>query len=204
MILKRTITAAATLTVAALLITACSPAGPQPTPTLTNTPSPTSTARGPVDPPKDEASAVASAEDTLTEWFAVRGEVNAAGGKDTDRLKALSTGAALDRVLADAAQIASGPVLNVDKKNIDGPAKTEGSITYTPISAYGQKNDGIDNGLVTVNACQDASNYKVFASDGSPAMTPPSLRNKFDYQVIYDTKSKTWLVSDSISLNQTC
>jgi hypothetical protein len=204
MILKRTILTAASVTVAALLMTACSPTGPQPTPTSTGTPTPTSTARGPVDPPKDEASAVAVSEETLTEWFVVRGEVNAAGGKDTDRLKQLTTGNALPKVLADASQIANGPQLNKDGKNIDGPAKTQGAIKYVPLAAYGQPFEGIENGLVTIHACQDTSDYKVWAHDGSEAPTRPSERYLFDFQVTYSASAKAWLVSDLISLNQTC
>ena len=181
----------------------CSPTS-GPTPTKSSSPTPTSTSAGPVDPPKSEDEAVKAAEKALTEWFVVRGEVNAAGGKDTARLEKVATGNALTISQNDAKHVATGPILNADQKNVDGPAKTEGAIKYEPISAYGQAYEGVENGLVTVNACQDASGYKVFASDGSPAMTPPSLRNKLDYQVIYDAKAKAWLVFDSVSLNQTC
>lgn len=204
MTLKRTTTALIAIAAGIALLAGCSPtSGPQPT-ASSSSPTPTSNTAGPVDPPKDEAEAVKAAEKAVTQWLVVRGEVNAAGGKNTEPLKTVATGKALDRAIADATQISTGPVLNVDQKNVDGPGKTEGAIKYEPIAAYGQSNDGIENGLVTVNACQDASGYKVFASDGSPAMRPPSDRNKFDYKVIYDAKAKAWLVSDAVSLGQTC
>ncbi|WP_102191304.1 hypothetical protein [Microbacterium aurantiacum] len=202
MILKRTIAAAATFTVAALLMTACAPAAVE-------TPKPTQTTAAPetmapVAPPESEEEAVAAAEEVLTKWFEVRGEVNAAGGTDTEQLEALSTGTALERVLADAEQIANGPLLNVDEVNIDGPIKTEGAITYESKSAYGQEWEGVENGLVTINACQDGTDYKLFASDGSEGMRPAELRTTFDYQVIYDASREAWLVYDLISLGETC
>ena len=202
MILKRTLAAAATFTVAALLMTACAPAAVE-------TPKPTQTTAAPetmapVAPPESEEEAVAAAEEVLTKWFEVRGEVNAAGGTDTEQLEALSTGTALERVLADAEQIANGPLLNVDEVNIDGPIKTEGAITYESKSAYGQEWEGVENGLVTINACQDGTDYKLFASDGSEGMRPAELRTTFDYQVIYDASREAWLVYDLISLGETC
>lgn len=202
MILKRTLTAAAAITVAALLMTACSPSAVE-TPKPTETTAAPETA-APVAPPESEEEAIAAAEDVLTKWFEVRGEVNADGGTDTDRLEALSTGKALDRVLADAAQIASGPQLNVDGENIEGPVQTEGAITYETKSSYGQEWEGTANGLVTINACQDLSGYKIFASDGSEGMQPEEKRTTFDYQVIYDAGREAWLVYDSISLGETC
>lgn len=202
MILKRTLAAAATLTVAALLITACAPEA-------TETPKPTETTAAPetpapVAPPESEVEAIAAADEVLTEWFEVRGEVNADGGKDTERLEELSTGTALERVLANAAEIASGPLLNVDGENIEGPVKTEGAITYEMKSAYGQEWEGVENGMVTINACQDGTEYKLFASDGSEGMRPEELRTTFDYQVIYDADREAWLVYDLISLGETC
>ena len=63
--------------------------------------------------------------------------------------------------------------------------------------------DRVDNGLVTIHACQDASKYKVRASDGSEALRPDA-RTTFDYQVIYDAKSETWLVYNLVGLGQSC
>lgn len=201
MILKRTL-AAATLTVAALLMTACAPAAVE-------TPKPTQTTAAPetmapVAPPESEEEAVAAAEEVLTKWFEVRGEVNADGGTDTERLEAITTGRALDRVLADATQIANGPQLNEDKVNVEGPVKTEGAIKIEIKSAYGQEWESIPNGMVTVNACQDASEYKIWASDGSKGYPREQERDLFDYQVIYDADRQAWLVYDLIALGETC
>lgn len=202
MILKRTLAAAATFTVAALLMTACAPAAVE-------TPKPTQTTAAPetmapVAPPESEEEAVAAAEEVLTKWFEVRGEVNAAGGTDTEPLEAVAIGNALEVSVNDATHIATGPILNTDEKNIDGPGKTEGAITHETKSAYGQEWEGVEHGLVTINACQDGTSYKVFASDGSEAMRPADRRTTFDYQVVYDAEREAWLVYDLISLGETC
>lgn len=201
--LTRTLTAATGLVVATLLIAGCTTeAGPKPTPSQSSA-APEET-RGPVAAPESEDEAIEAAEAVLTEWFEVRGEVNAAGGTDTAELEELSTGTALERAVGDAAEIASGPLLNVDGENIEGQVTAEGAITYETVTAYGQEWEGTENGLVTINACQDASDYKLTASDGSAGMTPESLRNTFDYQVIYDAERQAWLVYDLISLGETC
>lgn len=201
--LTRTLTAATALVAATLLIAGCTAeAGPKPTPSQSSA-APEET-RGPVAPPASEEEAIEAAEAVLTEWFEVRGEVNAAGGTDTAELEELSTGTALERALADAKTIAEGPLLNVDSKSIEGPIKTEGAITYETKTAYGQEWEGTENGLVTINACQDGTDYKLFASDGSEGMRPADLRTTFDYQVVYDADSEAWLVYDLISLGETC
>lgn len=201
--ITRTLTAAAGIAAATLLIAGCSPtADPTPKPTESSA-APVETMK-PVDAPKTEDEAIENAEAVLTKWLKTRGEVNAAGGKDTAPLKALSTGAALDFALNDAAEISTGPLLNVDGKSVEGPVKTEGAITYETKAAYGQESNGIENGLITINACQDATDYKLFASDGSEGMRPENLRTTFDYQVTYDADRKAWLVYDLISLGETC
>lgn len=189
---------------AALTLTACTGTGnPNPTASTSTTPTPTSTAGTKVPPPANEDEAIAAADSVLTEYFVARGEVNAAGGTDTSSLEVLATGKALDVAVRDAAYVAEGPVLNVDQVNVEGPATTEGAIKYETLSAYGQPWEDVENGLVTINACQDASEYKVFASDGSEALRPDA-RTTFDYQVIYDSERETWLVYDLISLGESC
>ena len=150
-----------------------------------------------------EDEAITAAETVLTQYFVTRGEVNAAGGTDTAPLEAWATGRALEVAVNDAAGIAEGPILNVDQVNVEGPATTEGAIKYETVASYGQEWEGIENGLVTINACQDASEYKVWASDGSEAMRPEA-RSTFDYQVVYDSESETWLVYNLISLGESC
>ena len=189
---------------AALTLTACTGTGnPNPPASPSNTPTPTSTAGTKVPPPASEDEAIAAADSVLTEYLVARGEVNAAGGTDTSSLEVLATGKALDVAVRDAAYVAEGPVLNVDQVNVEGPATTEGAIKYETLSAYGQPWEDVENGLVTINACQDASEYKVFASDGSEALRPDA-RTTFDYQVIYDSERQTWLVYDLISLGESC
>lgn len=200
---KRIVTALAAVALGSALLAGCTPsANPTPKPTE-STAAPEET-RGPVAPPESEEDAIKAADAVLTEWFEVRGEVNATGGTDTAPLEELSTGKALEATLNDAAHIASGPQLNVDGENIDGPVTTEGAITYETVTAYGQEWEGTENGLVTINACQDGSDYKVFASDGSAGMQPENQRLTFDYQVIYDAERQAWLVYDLVSLNEPC
>lgn len=189
---------------AALTLTACTGTGnPNPTGSTSGTPSPTSTAGTKVPPPASEDEAIDSAESVLTDYFVTRGEVNAAGGADPSPLEALATGKALAVAVNDAAYVAKGPVLTVDQVNVDGPATTEGAIKFETVTAYGQPWEEVENGLVTINACQDASEYKVLASDGSEALRPEA-RTTFDYQVIYDSERETWLVYDLISLGESC
>lgn len=200
---KRIITALAAVALGSALLAGCTPtADPTPEPTeATATPEET---RGPVAPPESEEEAIEAADTVLTEWFEVRGEVNAAGGSDTGRLESITDGPALTIVLDDAGQIANGPQLNEDKVNVEGPAKTEGAITFESLGAFGQEWEGVDNGLVTINACQDSSEYKIWASDGSPGYPRSQERNLFDYQITYNAEREAWLVYDAVYLGQTC
>ena len=200
----RTLLAAAAL-IGALTLAGCTTPQGNVTPTRsTSTPTPTPTPTEAA-PPADEAEALTAADAVLTEWFKVRGEVNAAGGTDTAPLEELSTGRALDVALESAARIATGPLVNVDGQSIDGPSTTEGQITYETIAEYGQEWNGTPNGLVTINACQDSTGYKITTNDGKPAMVDPNnARLVYDYQVVYDTERKAWLVYDLINTGATC
>lgn len=200
---KRIITALTAVALSSMLLAGCTTTnGPTPTPsTASATPTPTTGTKVP--PPANEEEAISAADAVLKEYFVTRGEVNAAGGTDTTPLNAVATDKALEVAVKDAERIATGPILNVDQKNVEGPGKTEGAIKFETVSAYGQKWEEVENGLVTINACQDASDYKVWASDGSEALRPDA-RTTFDYQVIYDTKTETWLVYNLISLGQSC
>lgn len=132
---------------AALTLTACTGTngqGPTNGPSESATPTPTATS---FDPPADEDEAIDNADAAVTNWLAVRGEVNATGGTDVERLEQLATGRALEITLNDAATVANGPVLNEDGEQIDGPATTEGAFTHETLSAYAQEYEG------TARAC---------------------------------------------------
>jgi len=200
---KRIITALTAIAISGVLLAGCTgTAGPTPTAT-TASPTPTPSAGTKVPPPANEAEAIEAADAVLTQYFDTRGEVNAAGGTDTSPLEAFATGKALEVAVNDASHIAEGPILNVDQVNVEGPGKTEGAIKYETVAAYGQPWEEVENGLVTINACQDATDYKVWASDGSEALRPDA-RTTFDYQVVYDVESETWLVYNLISLGESC
>lgn len=201
---KRSI-AIAGLIAAALTLTACSTGG-TPTPTKTTaTPSPTSTAlNSPVAAPKSQDDAITAAETVLATWYKTWAAVNAAGGTDTAPLKEVSTGQALSVVEDGANRIANGPLLNKDGESINGSATTKGAMTFEPSTAYGQKWQGIENGLVTIDGCQDSTNYHVTTHDGKPAMRRADDRIKLEYQVAYDPKSQLWLVLKQVDLQATC
>lgn len=200
---KRIITALTAIAISGVLLAGCTgTASPTPSPS-TASPTPTPSTGTKVPPPANEAEAIEAADAVLTQYFNIRGEVNAAGGTDTSPLEAFATDKALEVAVNDAAHIAEGPILNVDQVNVDGPGKTEGAIKYETVAAYGQPWEEVENGLVTINACQDASDYKVWASDGSEALRPDA-RTTFDYQVVYDAESETWLVYNLISLGESC
>ena len=201
---KRTLTAVASLIAGMVLLAGCSPT-PAPTtsatPAASTTPTPTAT---PVGPPASEADAIAAAEIVITRLLTAYSEIGGKGGTDTAPLKELATGSALDQELVSANRKLNGPLLNEDNVSVDGPSTTKGTITYEKIAAYGQENQGVPNGLVTVNLCKDLSNYFITTADGKPALRPQSLRNKFDYQVTYDSERKSWLVSNEVDLGQSC
>lgn len=197
--------AAALAIAGALTLAGCTGTQPpvsSPSVSTSETPTPTPTA---FEPPADEAEAIAAATATLTKWFEVRGEVNAAGGTDTAPLEELSIGRALSVAVDSATRIATGPLVNEDNISVDGPSTTEGQITFEMIAAYGQERDSIPNGLVTINACQDSTGYKITTNDGKPALTDPNnARLVYDYQVVYDASKKTWLVFDLINVGTKC
>lgn len=202
---KRIITALTAVALSGMLLAGCtSTAAPTPEPS-TASPTPTPTTGAKVPPPADEDEAIASATDVLTEWFKVRGEVNAAGGTDTAPIETLSTGRALSVALESANRIATGPLVNEDNVSVDGPSTTEGQITFETIAAYGQEQSGIENGLVTINACQDSTGYTITTNDGKPALVDPNnARLVYDYQVVYDAERQAWLVSDLINTGSKC
>lgn len=204
MILKRTLAAAATLTVAALLITACAPEA-APTPTATNTPTPTPTATSITgEAPADEAEAIEKAEATIELLHDVWEQVDASGGHTPELFDAVATGRMLTTAQQDALTTANGPILNEDGESIEGQSTVTGRLEFEPKTAYGQEYEGVANGLVIVPGCLDSSGLERTTADGKPAMKSPQTRSEVEYHVIYDAESKTWLVNDRIPLGTTC
>lgn len=203
--MNRTAPVIAGLVIAAAILTGCtSDPGPTWTP---GTPTPTATATTPttVEPPADEAEAIAAAEDTINRLLAAQSEINAAGGTDPSRYDDLAMGKALADFQTNAQRIAKGPLANENGENVEGQAKTEGIIVFEPETAYGQEFNGIPNALVIVPGCMDISGYKITTADGKPAYRPDSDRNKVEFQVTYDADRKLWLVSNQIDFTgQTC
>lgn len=190
----------------ALTLTACTGTGtPNPTGSGSATPTPTPSATAITgEPPADEDEAIDKAEATIDLLLATQAAVTGAGGTDTEPYNAVATGAALQRYIEDASRIANGPTLNEDGESIDGPSKVEGSVVFEPETAYGQEYEGIANGLVTVPGCLDLSGRKITTADGKPAMQNPNLRNQFEFQVIYNAETQSWLVRQLVDLGSTC
>lgn len=191
---------------AALTLTACTGTGNQnPTASPTDTATPTPTA-SPItgEAPADEDEAITKAEQTITLLFDVWEQVDATGGNSPELFDIVATGRMLTRVQEDASRTANGPILNEDGESIEGQASVEGRIEFEPTTAYGQEYEGINNGLVIVPGCQDASGRITTTADGKPAMQNPTPRNEVEFHVIYDAETKTWLVNDRIDLGTTC
>jgi len=191
---------------ATLTLAGCTGGGPTPSSSSpSDTPSPTSTAlNNPVNAPKTQNDAIQQAQGVLATWYKTLSSVLVAGGTDTAPLKHLAIQPALQVGLDGADRIANGPLLNADGQSVPGSAKATGEITFAPSTAYGQTWQGVDNGLVTIDGCQDSSNYHITTHDGKPAMRPPHDRIKLEYQVSYDAKTKLWMVSKQVDLQATC
>lgn len=192
---------------ATLTLAACSSgetADPTTAPSENTTPTPTPSVTS-YEPPATEEEAIAAAEETIKRIFEAQSVINAAGGVDASRYEDLAMGKGLEWFTQDATRIANGPLLNEDMENVEGQSSTEGAITFEVETAYGQQLGEIDNGLVLVPGCMDASKYKITTADGKPAFRPDSVRSKVELQVSYDTQRSQWLVSDFIgSSGQTC
>lgn len=203
---KRIITALTAVALSSMLLAGCTTTnGPTPTPS-TASPTPTATAPTSItgEAPKDEDEAIDKAKATIGLLHDVWEQVDASGGHDADLFEAVATGAMLTTAQQDAARTAEGPILNVDGENVKGQATVTGKLAFEPKTAYGQEYEGVDNGLVIVPGCLDASGRVTTTADGKPAMTNPNPRNEVEYHVIYDAKTKTWLVNDRVSLGTTC
>jgi outer membrane murein-binding lipoprotein Lpp len=199
----RTLITIGALLVSATLLAGCSsPTTPAAIPTTSATPTPT--ASGPVSAPKDEAEAIAAAEDAIDRLLTVYTEVDAAGGTNPEAFEAVAIGNALEDAKADAYRTAHGPILNEASESIEGQATVTGTLVFEQITAYGQEWQGIPNGLVIVPGCLDNSGRITTTADGQPAMKNPKPRNKVEFRVSYDAEREAWLVADRTSLGETC
>lgn len=186
----------ATAMLGGLMLTGCTPADPDPTPepTETSTPEPTATT---APAPESEAEAIAAGEQAIATYLEVRADINAAGGTETDPLKALATGPALRLALDDAGRIA------------EASYKTEGVLEFSSTMGYavdlvGQDGTAYPFSSVNITGCQDGSNYKVFNSDGTPAQQPTEQRNVLEFNVIWEPNEQLWLVNTVIATGETC
>jgi hypothetical protein len=179
------------------VLAACTP-DPQPTAITSSSPSasPSQTSFA-VPAPEDESEAIDFAERTIDRFLEVRGEVNAAGGTDTDELGQVATGPALRIALDDAARV------------VELGWKSEGALTFEPATAYAVDlvaEDGTSYPFSSVNVtgCQDGTNYTGTNPDGTPIQRPANLRAEIEFNVIWDPNLTLWLVNSIIATGATC
>lgn len=195
---RRTLAVLAVATAGVLALAGCTPQDNKPTPAPTSaspSPTPTSTTTG-VPAPTNETEAIDGATDGIDRFLAVRGEVNAAGGTQTDRLSEVSTGPALQIALDSAARV-------VEKGWI-----TSGALVFEKQSAYASAvtlADGSSNpfGAAIVTGCQDGSKYTITDGAGNP-VKQPEPRNIIEFTVVYDQPTSSWLVQNAIAPGGTC
>lgn len=202
---KRIITALTAVALTGMLLAGCTATGPTPGPS-TASPTPTATAGTSItgEAPKNEDEAITKAKATIVLLHDVWEQVDASGGHKPELFDAVATGRMLTTAQQDAASTANGPILNADGVSVKGQSTVTGKLAFEPKTAYGQDWEGITNGLVIVPGCLDSSGLVRTTADGKPAMKSPQTRVEVEYHVVYDAKTKTWLVNDRINLGTTC
>lgn len=197
---RRTLLTVTSLTAGALLLAGCvtTPTDdptPSSTPSATASPTPSPTPTEATAPTSD-SEAVAAAEEVISRFYEVRGEVNAAGGSDVEPLTQVATENALAVATQDAERIA-----------VDGKT-TSGALAFTSNEAY--SSDLTDSAgtvypfsAVSVTGCQDGSNYSIRLADGTEPQRPDP-RAEIQITVIFDPAISTWLVQDLRATGAAC
>lgn len=187
--------AVAALTVGGLLLTGCTPSSPAPTPTgsgtSTTTPSPTASAVATVGAPKDSAEAIAAATATTKSYWAIADTILNDGGKNPERIDAVSTGPARSGI-HDAAALALKKGVTVSGSR---------SITVTQSYASDATPAGkppIKNGFVGLTVCNDVTATKSLNADGTPGDKGSVLRSILSVEVTYDPAVSKWMVTNYI------
>lgn len=182
----------AALTVVGVLLSGCTQPTPGPTPSTssasTGTPSQTASAPETIGPPKDSAEAIAAATAVTMEYWTVADQIMSDGGKQPERIDAVSIGQARTFVHESAVE--------VQKQGISiGGSR---SVTVTESYASDATPPGqsvIKNGFVGLTVCNDVTGSKPVNADGSPGDKGSAPRHIRNIEVAYDASAGKWMVS---------
>ncbi|NWL32035.1 hypothetical protein [Paenarthrobacter nitroguajacolicus] len=186
----------AALTVGVLLLTGCTQPSPTPSATVTSSETPTSTsptasAAATAAAPKDSAEAIAAATAVTKEYWAVTDQILNDGGKNPERVDAVSTGAARTYVHDAAAQVLAKGV-SVGGSRAVSVTQSYASDATPPGGAT------IKNGFVGLTVCNDISGSKPLNADGTPGNKGDVMRAAENIEVTYDPAVSKWTVSNYI------
>jgi hypothetical protein len=186
----------AALTVVGVLLSGCTQPTPGPTPAPATTsskgvPSPTASAAETIGPPKDSAEAIAAATAATKSYWAVTDQIMSDGGKQPERIDAVSIGQARTYIHESAGE--------VQKQGISiGGSR---SVTVTESYASDATPPGqtvIKNGFVGLTVCNDVTGSKPVNADGTPGDKGSAPRHIRNIEVTYDASAGKWMVSSII------
>lgn len=184
----------AALMVVGVLLSGCTQPTPGPTPATTSStgmPSPTASAAETVGPPKDSAEAIAAATDVTKSYWAVTDQILNDGGKQPERIDAVSTGQARTEVHDAAAQVLKQGVTVGGSRSV--------SVTESYASdATPPGQPVIKNGFVGLTVCNDVTGSKPTNADGTPGDKGSMPRHIRSVEVTYDPSAGRWMVSNYI------
>ena len=166
----------AALTIGVLLLSGCTQPSPTPSAsatgsgTTTTSASPTASAVATVAAPKDSAEAIAAATAVTKEYWALGDKILNDGGKNPERIDAVSTGMARTDIHDAAAQALKKGVTVSGGRTITVTASYASDAT-PPGQAL------VKNGFVGLTVCNDVTATTSVNSDGTPGDKGSVLRS---------------------------
>lgn len=184
----------AALMVVGVLLSGCTQPTPGPTPATTSstgTPSPTASAAETVGPPKDSAEAIAAATAVTKSYWAVTDQILNDGGRQPERIDAVSIGQARTDVHDAAAQVLKQGV------TVGGSRSVSVTDSYAS-DATPPGQPVIKNGFVGLTVCNDVTGSQPTNADGTPGDKGSMPRHIRSVEVTYDPSAGRWMVSNYI------
>lgn len=187
----------AALTIGVLLLSGCTQPSPTPSAsatgsgTTTASASPTASGAATAAAPKDSAEAIAAATAVTKEYWAITDQILNDGGKNPERVDAVSTGAARTYVHDAAAQVLAKGV-SVGGSRAVSVTQSYASDATPPGGAT------IKNGFVGLTVCNDISGSKPLNADGTPGNKGDVMRAVISIEATYDPAVSKWMVSNYI------
>lgn len=185
------------LTIGALLLSGCTQPSPTPSPSATGSgatttsASPTASAVATVAAPKDSAAAIAAATAVTKEYWAITDQILNDGGKNPERIDAVSVGQAATYV-HDAAALAVKQGVSVGGSRVVTVTQSYSSDATPPGGT------SIKNGFVGLTVCNDITGSKPLNADGTPGNKGDVMRAAENIEVTYDPAASKWTVSNYI------